>query len=389
VQAGVAGATVLTRVLAAVALLGATAVTPRAAMAQGTVRVRGLVTDSAGMPVEGVRVVATGLAAGAARTAETGPAGVFSIELPAGTPAVLAVRRIGYRPDTLRLASPAGGSPLRVVLQQVAVPVDPVRVVGRRQVSDRLGGFYRRQAIGHGRYFGPEEIAARRAFSMTDLLRGIPGARVVSRGAMELVRFRGGRCAPLVWMDGAPMGAGEVDLNAFAPHSFEGIEVYSGPSSLPAEFQSNVFTGGSCGAIVLWTARGLPRARPTRGGESVATALARLVEAATLHTAESVDEPARVDTARLVAPVYPDSLFRALVPGRVVAEFVVEPDGRVDEETISIVTATNAAFADAVRRAVGEQRFVPARRGGAAVRQLVQQPYQFLPDSAALPARRR
>jgi TonB family protein len=67
----------------------------------------------------------------------------------------------------------------------------------------------------------------------------------------------------------------------------------------------------------------------------------------------------------------------------VIAEFVVNADGRVEESTIGMIASSHAPFADAVRRALPPARFTPATRGGRAVRQVVQQTFTFDPQPVA------
>jgi TonB family protein len=85
------------------------------------------------------------------------------------------------------------------------------------------------------------------------------------------------------------------------------------------------------------------------------------------------------------APRYPDSLRTARVSGNVLAAFVVDTAGIADPTTIKIVRATDPLFADAVRNAVPNMRFLPAVVNGRSVRQAVQQPIIFniagLPES--------
>ena len=96
-----------------------------------------------------------------------------------------------------------------------------------------------------------------------------------------------------------------------------------------------------------------------------------------------MDYSAQPDSTELVRPVYPDSLFDALVPGRVMTEFIVDTTGRALMDTFSAVTTTHRLFVEPVRRAVRDQSFVPASRQGRVVRQVVQIPFDFIPDSTA------
>ena len=77
------------------------------------------------------------------------------------------------------------------------------------------------------------------------------------------------------------------------------------------------------------------------------------------------------------APRYPDFLRRAGVEGEVLAQFIVGPDGVADVGTLKVLKSTHDLFTKAVREALSQMRFNPARVGGKAVRQLVQQPFTF------------
>ena len=77
-------------------------------------------------------------------------------------------------------------------------------------------------------------------------------------------------------------------------------------------------------------------------------------------------------------------MFESAIPGKVLTEFVVNAAGDVIMDTFNIVTTTHPAFAEAVRRAVKDQQYIPARRKGQIVQQVVQQPFSFLPDSTAI-----
>jgi TonB family protein len=89
-----------------------------------------------------------------------------------------------------------------------------------------------------------------------------------------------------------------------------------------------------------------------------------------------------VDSARQVIPIYPHDLFRTATEGEVLVEFVVEADGTVDMDSYNIVWATHPAFGESVRRAVRESAWIPGIKQGRAVRQVLQQPFRFIPDSS-------
>jgi protein TonB len=81
------------------------------------------------------------------------------------------------------------------------------------------------------------------------------------------------------------------------------------------------------------------------------------------------------------APEYPSSMRESGMTGRVVVQFVVGANGRVEAGSIKILESTNPAFAAAVREVLPRHRFSPAKIGGRAVRQIVQQPFVFRLDS--------
>jgi TonB family protein len=77
------------------------------------------------------------------------------------------------------------------------------------------------------------------------------------------------------------------------------------------------------------------------------------------------------------APVYPPRLSALGKEGRVQTTFVVDTTGRVDMSTVQVAASDDPEFTESVRTALGEMRFHPATRGGRAVRQLVEQRFNF------------
>jgi protein TonB len=76
-------------------------------------------------------------------------------------------------------------------------------------------------------------------------------------------------------------------------------------------------------------------------------------------------------------PRYPEALRASGVEGQVVALFVVDEQGRVEEASIRFAQPGNALFEDAVKVALRRMHFTPAEAGGRKVRQLVQMPFVF------------
>jgi periplasmic protein TonB len=76
-------------------------------------------------------------------------------------------------------------------------------------------------------------------------------------------------------------------------------------------------------------------------------------------------------------PRYPDMLRSANVEGEVLAQFVVDTTGRVENGSVKILKSSHDLFTTSVRQALNGMRFYPAEIGGRKVKQLVQQPFNF------------
>ncbi len=362
--------------------VGAAAPGARAARLQERGVVRGVIRDEGQRALAGAQVVVVGRST----TVETDEEGSFTIaRLPAG-PALLVARRIGFAPETVRVEVVAA-TPLTLplTLRRVVMALDTVLVRGRADVRGPLAGFYARRDRGHGHFFTAEEIDRRNIRRMSDLLRGVPGMRIdPRRSGGSSFRMRGSTVAPLVWLDGAPMGAGEVDLDNFDPKTFAAIEIYNGPATVPAEFSGGQRMTTSGGTIVLWTRQGEVSAARRRSGVSPTMVIIGMLDRGEVFTAAQVEEPARPIGAGLPLPLYPDSLFTARGAGRVEVQFVVGPSGRVQMNTFGVVATTHRQLGDAVRRSLEGAVYVPATRAGRPVAQLVLLPYEFLPDSGVV-----
>lgn len=216
-----------------------------------TGRVTGTVVDTTGAPVPGatVRVMP-------AREpyAVTDDSGRFVLErLPPGR-VTLAVRRLGYAPDSATLDLAAGADvAARIPLKASAFVLEAI-TVSDTATSPWLRTFERRREAGRGGYFFTRaEIVASQVQLTTDLLRRVPGAMIRSgRWGPSVVFTHGGvgavPCRPQLYVHEMAYSG---ELNDFSPDDIEGMEIYNGISTVPIEFQSPV--ARSCGAIVIWT----------------------------------------------------------------------------------------------------------------------------------------
>ena len=94
---------------------------------------------------------------------------------------------------------------------------------------------------------------------------------------------------------------------------------------------------------------------------------------------DQVQTPALAIAGRGI-PRYPADLRATRIEGRVTASFVVDARGRAELATFRPIQSTHPGFTQAVREALSQMRFVPASIAGIAVRQRVQQAFEFRVD---------
>lgn len=170
---------------------------------------------------------------------------------------------------------------VQVDFELSADPIElaPIVVTALREKRLELQGFYDRrelgEAIGAGVFLTRDDIQDAGAIRVTHYLGRIPGLRTecqgsgnnncvirMTRGAPSLSGSAEYGCVSTnVYLDGVRVirdGEGFSDSidNFVSPSEVAGIEVYRGPSELPAEFGGAV---GRCGAIVIWTGPGIRR----------------------------------------------------------------------------------------------------------------------------------
>jgi hypothetical protein len=181
--------------------------------------------------------------------------------------------RQGYRMlDTPRLdLSGHDYFGLVVRMDVEAIPLAPLEVVarGRRYFVDRshiLEGFDHRVRLGFGTYFTRDQIEEIGPLRVSDLLRRVPGVTIVPGGtrtepvlSMNRAQFGsgGGSCPVQIFMDGMLVtraGVGPISVDELAtPQALEGVEIYRGLSTVPADFLNE---NAHCGVVALWTRRG-------------------------------------------------------------------------------------------------------------------------------------
>jgi TonB family protein len=336
--------------------------------------VTGTVTDTAGAPLLGTEVTVDG----ARVRAFSDDHGVFHLGgVPYGA-RTLSVRRLGFAPAQVSVQVAEGGdATVAVRLRLLATTLPPVVVrPTRMNYTGRLAGYYERlEKKSNGYFITRDQIDHENTRLLGQLLQHVPGVTAMrGRGGITGIRLRGRTCWPLIWIDGTPMPSGEVDLDSFSPTSIHGIELYLGSTTAPARYMYTRDVS-SCGTILIWS-RG-PDTDPITYTPTPSVDLQSLISQLSVFNADQVDRRATLDTTRLLQLSFPPPLFAAGIQGLVIAEFVVDTVGRVESGTVGIVSSTAPLFTEAVRVALESASYLPAIKNGHAVRQFVQQPFEF------------
>jgi carboxypeptidase family protein/TonB-dependent receptor-like protein len=242
------------RRLACCACLAAVATAPSKAQ---TGVLRGIVVDSAnGTPIEDVDILAAALR----QVGRSNSKGQFTLtKLPKGE-LELTIRRLGYKPQTQTIVL-SGGDRDSVKIELVGQPellramqIDEVERHRRQGVED----FYVRRARGIGTFISREQLEELRSIQPTDALRNVPGIQLIrTRDGNNSVRFTGVSsinrrdCPPTLWLDGQRVPG--MELDQIPARDIEGIELYRGASTTPAQFWQGNTSNAFCGTIVVWS----------------------------------------------------------------------------------------------------------------------------------------
>jgi hypothetical protein len=228
------------------------------ARAQAPAHVRGVVTDTAGVPIAGAVVAALG---DRHASVATGPTGGFALRLPPGAERVAAAG-IGFFPETLAATT----EPLTFRLRPAPVLISPIAVAADRSFSAAGSALIRRL-----------DVALRPTESSQDLLRLVPGlviAQHAGGGKAEQIFLRGFDADHgtdvAISVDGTPVnvvshahGQGYADLHFLIPETVSEAEVRKGPYDVAdGDF-------ATAGAVAFHTLDRVPFYRPrveVRGG---------------------------------------------------------------------------------------------------------------------------
>jgi hypothetical protein len=214
----------------------------------------GVVRDSSGQPVMGVELRSSESSVLLARTGEDG--GFRIPSMPVGSSSI-ALRRLGFAPAVIDVRLRANQID-SLVISMVMLPTNlpEVAAVDEHEALSRrvLARFWERRKSGFGSFMTRDEIENRHAPDFAELVRTIPGVRILTRNGRPTIRFTRSMtvrdCPPQYVLNGVRMENGSPD--EFAPDDVEALEIYTGISTLPIEFQPRM-NSYTCGAVVIWT----------------------------------------------------------------------------------------------------------------------------------------
>lgn len=228
------------------------------------VRLQGRVTDAAtGLGIAGARVLLTdeqGRWVGVRTTDEDGG---FEFRVRRHGPYRLTASRLGYIENTSPRVWLGDHEVVRVELRLDvgALLLAPLEIVARSRpsTSPMLSNFNARLRSGAtGTLLTRNDIERLRPGRVTDVLATVPGIRLEYAGGAghSRIAYMRSACPAQVFLDGFLLNRGghtpAID-DVVAPGSVEGIEIYGGFGSVPAEFLN---PESQCGVIAIWTRRG-------------------------------------------------------------------------------------------------------------------------------------
>lgn len=152
----------------------------------------------------------------------------------------------------------------------------------------------------------------------------------------------------------------------------QGFQVITPPDNIPTEippvnlnerFDPKDFTGkGVEGGIASGIVGGTGPV-PTIDGD--------------VYLAAEVEDRPEVADASKCQPAYPPVMQSAGIPGKVVMQFVVNTDGKVDPTQFKVISSTHKAFEGPAKEAMLGCTFKPGKSRGQPVRVMVQQSLSF------------
>jgi len=241
---------------------------------EAQVRIVGRVIDDlTEFPISGARVTLLTWDGAELERTEADPAGNFSFWVKRRSGVKIRVAHFGYEANTTPTLYFDNRSffQVEVRMDPDAILLAPLEVIAwsERPEDAMLEGFRRRVQTGLGTFITREEVEDRHPALVTDLLREVPGLQLASSGrgnrpAVRMALAGSQDCATQIFVDGFLVNRRAIGNDGYqpmdfriddvvSPESVEGIEIYKGLGTVPAEFLN---PDAVCGVIAIWTRRG-------------------------------------------------------------------------------------------------------------------------------------
>jgi hypothetical protein len=258
-------------------------ITAQQATRDSLARIEGVVSDTAGRPLADVRVTIALLGV----TTRTDSLGHFTlVAIPAGA-RIVQLRRVGFEPADIPMQLAAGQRAsidyqLGAATAGNATALAPVVITDvKPTLSLGLQGFDARRKIGRGQFVTREEFERYAPRDVTSVLRHMHSLRVAETSDGPLVISTRGLiqrnnqpavCAMQIGLDGH-LQPSTFTIDDVAIDEIAAVEVYSGPATIPAEFNTGASgtapspaprsgrsfsaeTNSYCGLVMIWTRSG-------------------------------------------------------------------------------------------------------------------------------------
>jgi outer membrane receptor for Fe3+-dicitrate len=203
---------------------------------------------------------------GASTGVLTNDAGEFRLIVSVQGSVTVVLRKLGYNPVGVPLEiAPNDSLHIATRLARAPQTLDTLRIAGKSEpiAAPRHAGFELRRQLNRGTFITPEQLERTASTSIGDVLRGLPGIKVNTDnlGMLAIESTRGMRldrsgrpvpCRVRVMVDGFLMPLSDTPMPVTSPKALHGIEVYSGPATIPRE----LIRGGEdvfCGLVAIWT----------------------------------------------------------------------------------------------------------------------------------------
>ncbi len=233
----------------------------------GTAALRGTLRSADGRAVRNATVSVFGKR----RSTRSDSSGAFRLDGIAAGTREIDVRSLGYVP--MNVVMDFATNATRDTTITIGRPTQDVKAVtvkgkGGEPSLAESSGFEKRRSQGLGRFITEEELRQHPVSGLSDVLVGA-GRMKIEYTSNKYDRFpmpylkgtKSAYCIPNYFVDDSPFivdGALPTSRHPFTalsdavhPESIKGIEIYSAPGTIPAQYDLTSSTG--CGSVVIWT----------------------------------------------------------------------------------------------------------------------------------------